>query len=162
MSAVRVESFSGRGGRPWKTISRRIAQIERECFGDDAFTSDELRSAFNAPQHLVVLLWESPGADDGVLVGYTQAEPRAVDTYYISNTAIAKSHQGRGLIKLLMDRLYADVSAAGARFIERDAAIANGYADMLVRVHAEDIVEIFDHDSQYGPQRFIRMRLPGP
>jgi ribosomal protein S18 acetylase RimI-like enzyme len=162
LSAVRVESFSGRGQRPWKTISRRIAEIERECFGDDAFTPDELRSAFNARQHLAVLLWDSPGSDDGVLVGYTQAEPRAADTYYISNTAIAKSHQGRGLIKLLMEQLYADLRAAGAVFVERDVAIPNGYADMLARVHARDILETFDHDSQYGPQRFIRMRIPEP
>ena len=162
MSAVRVESFSGRGRRQWNTISRRIAEIERECFVEDAFTADELRWAFNAPRHLAVLLWDGLASDGALLVGYTQAEPRAADTYYISNTAIAKSHQRRGLIKLLMERLYADVRAAGARFVERDVAIANGYADMLVRVHAADILETFDHDSEYGPQRFIRMRLPEP
>ena len=161
-SAVRVESFSGKGRRPWKTIGRRVAEIEREVFGEDAFTPDELRRAFTAREHVAVLLWDGPAPDEGVLVGYTQAEPRAADTYYISNTAIAKSHQGRGLIKLLMERLYADVRAAGARFVERDVAIANGYADMLVRVHSADILETFDHDSPYGPQRFMRMRVPEP
>ena len=75
---------------------------------------------------------------------------------------VAKSHQGRGLVKLLMDRLYADVRAAGARYIERDAAIANGYADKIVRFHAAHVLETLDHDSPYGPQRFIRMRLPEP
>ena len=161
MSVVRVESFSGIGPRPWNTIGRRIAEIEREVFGEDAFTPDELRRAFNARQNMVVLLWDGLASEERVLVGYTQAEPRSADTYYISNTAIAKSHQGRGLIKLLMERLYDDVRAAGARFVERDVAIANGYADMLVRVHSADILESFDHDSQYGPQRFIRMRIPG-
>lgn len=162
MSAVRVESFSGTGPRPWKTISRRVAEIERECFGEDAFSPEDLHRAFTARQHLAVLLWDVPPSEQGLLVGYTQAEPRAGDTYYISNTAIAKSHQGRGLIKLLMERLYADVRAAGARFIERDVAIGNGYADMLVRAHSADILETFDHDSEYGPQRFIRMRVPEP
>ena len=98
--------------------------------------------------------------DGPLLIGYTQAEPRGRGTYYIANTAIAKSHQGRGLVKLLMQRLYDDMRAAGARFIERDAAIANGYADAVVRAHGPDIVETFDHDSEYGPQRFIRMRVP--
>lgn len=161
MSDIRVESFSRRSKRPWNTITQRIVQIEREVFGQDAFSPDELRRAFTGRETLAVFLWD--GLGDGLLVGYTQAEPAsAADTYYISNTAIAKSYQGRGLIKLLMQRLYADIRAVGGRFIERDVAIANGYAEMLARVHAMDILEMFDHDSQYGPQRFIRMRVPEP
>lgn len=156
MSDIRVESFSRDGTRSWDSIKERIGEIEHEVFGDDAFSPDELRAAFNGRQSLAVLLW-----DGAVLVGYTQGGPaRATDTYYIANTAIAKSHQGRGLIRLLMDRLYADVRAAGAHFIERDAAIANGYADKIVRSHAADIVRTRDHDSPYGRQRFIRMRVP--
>lgn len=163
MSAVRVESFSGKDQRSWNTISRRIAQIERECFGQDAFSPNELRLAFNGRQSLAVLLWEGPASDGGRLIGYTQAQPAdAAETYYIANTAIVKSHQGRGLVKLLMDRLYADVRTAGARYIERDAAITNGYADKIVRFHATEVLETLDHDSPYGPQRFIRMRLPEP
>ncbi len=121
---------------------------------------NELRLAFNGRRSLAVLLWEGP-SERSRLIGYTQAQPADVpETYYIANTVIAKSHQGRGLVKLLMDRLYADVRAAGARFIERDAAIPNGYADKIVRFHATDVLETFDHDSPYGPQRFIRMRVP--
>lgn len=157
MSAIRVESFGRASARSWNTIGRRVRQIERECFGAGAFSADELRRAFTAPRNIAVLLW-----DGRVLVGYTQAEPRRPGTYYIANTVIAKSHQGRGLVTLLMRQLYADVRASGARFIERDAAIANGYADAVVRVHDADIVEHFDHDSEYGPQRFIRMRVPEP
>ena len=62
-----------------------------------------------------------------------------------------------------------DRSGAGAwdavqeriREIERDAAIANGYADKIVRFHAADVIRTRDHDSPYGRQRFIRMRVPG-
>jgi ribosomal protein S18 acetylase RimI-like enzyme len=151
-----VESYHAGGARSWASIARRIRQIERNCFGTGAFSADELRRAFNGRRHLAVLLW-----DGGTLIGYTQAGPsREPATYYIANTAIAKSHQGRGLVKLLMDRLYADVRAAGRRFIERDVATANGYADTVVRVHAADILATRDHDSEYGPQRFIRMRVP--
>ena len=157
MGEIRVESFSRDGARSWDSIKERIGAIEHEVFGDDAFSPDELRAAFNGPGSLAVLLW-----DGAALVGYTQAGPAdARDTYYIANTAIAKSHQGRGLIRLLMERLYADVRAAGAHYIERDAAIANGYADKIVRSHAADIVRTRDHDSPYGRQRFIRMRVPG-
>jgi len=152
---VRAESFD-RTARAWDRVRERVGEIEREVFGDDAFSPDELRAAFTGPKSLAVLL-----RDGTLLVGYTQAGPaRAPDTYYIANTAIAKSHQGRGLIRVLMERLYADVRAAGAHFIERDAAIANGYADKIVRFHAADIVRTRDHDSPYGRQRFIRMRLP--
>jgi GNAT superfamily N-acetyltransferase len=161
VSEIRVESFGRQSARSWNTIKQRVREIEGECFGEDAFSPGELQAAFNGRQNLAVLLWD--GTADGLLVGYTQAQPaRAADTYYIANTAIAKSHQGRGLIKLLMEQLYADVRAAGAHFIERDVAIANGYADMLMRVHAADILRTRDHDSPYGPQRFIRMRVPEP
>jgi ribosomal protein S18 acetylase RimI-like enzyme len=160
MCPIHVESWSRRSARPWSTIKDRIVELEHECFGEDAFNTNELRRAFNGRQSVVALLWEGH-SDGGRLIGYTQAQP-ADDpaTYYIANTAIAKSHQGRGLVRLLMDQLYADVRAVGARFIERDAAIANGYADKIVRFHAADVLETFDHDSPYGPQRFIRMRVP--
>ena len=161
MSDIRAESFSRVSPRSWSTVRQRIVEIERDVFGQDAFSPDELRRAFTGRETLAVLLWDGPG--DALLVGYTQAQLASdADTFYISNTAIAKSHQGRGLIKTLMERLYADIRAAGGRFIERDVAIANGYADMLMRVHAADILETFDHDSEYGPQRFIRMRVPDP
>jgi ribosomal protein S18 acetylase RimI-like enzyme len=151
---IRAESFDRRA-RDWNRIQARIVEIERECFGPGAFSSEELRRAFSATRGLAVVL-----LDGDRVVGYTYGERHASDTYYISNTAIAKSHQGRGLVKLLMERLYADARAAGARFIERDAAIGNGYADTLMRVHATEVIEAYDHDSPYGPQRFIRMRLP--
>lgn len=162
MSEIRVESWTRTSVHPWGRIKDQIAAIEQECFGEDAFSPNDLRLAFNARQSLVVLLWEGP-LDGGRLIGYTQAQPADdPETYYIANTVIAKSHQGRGLVKLLMDRLYADVRAAGARYIERDAAIPNGYADKIVRFHAPDVLETLDHDSPYGPQRFIRMRVPKP
>ena len=162
MGEIRVESFGRDTGRAWKTISRRIREIELECFGlHGAFSEDELRAMFTRRGSISVLLWDIPLAGEGVLVGYTQAEPREVGTYYIANTAITKTHQRRGLVRPLMERLYSDVRATGARFIERDAAIANGYADKIIRSHAADVLEAFDHDSPYGPQRFIRMRLPG-
>ena len=161
MAEIRAESWSRASTRPWSAIKDRIAELERECFGQDAFSPNELHLAFTARRSLVVLLFEERGAGGRTLIGYTQAQPGDdPETYYIANTVIAKSHQGRGLVKLLMDRLYADVRAAGARYIERDAAIANGYADKIVHFHAGDVLETLDHDSPYGPQRFIRMRLP--
>jgi ribosomal protein S18 acetylase RimI-like enzyme len=162
MDGIHAESWSRESTRSWSTIKNRIAELEHECFGEDAFSPNELHLSFNGRQSLVVLLWEGP-SDGGRLIGYTQAQPADdPETYYIANTAIAKSHQGRGLVKLLMDRLYADVRRAGARYIERDAAIPNGYADKIVRFHAADVLETLDHESPYGPQRFIRMRVPDP
>jgi ribosomal protein S18 acetylase RimI-like enzyme len=162
MDEIHAESWSRESTRAWSTIKQRIAELEDECFGEDAFSPNELRLSFNGRKSVVVLLWEG-NSDSGRLIGYTQAQPADdPETYYIANTAIAKSHQGRGLVKLLMDRLYADVRRAGARYIERDAAIPNGYADKIVRFHAADVLETLDHESPYGPQRFIRMRVPDP
>jgi ribosomal protein S18 acetylase RimI-like enzyme len=162
VSEIHVESWGRGSTRPWNTIKQRIVELERECFGQDAFSASELRLAFNGRDSLVVILWDGP-SEGGTLIGYTQAQPGDdPQTYYIANTVIAKSHQGRGLVRLLMDRLYADVRAAGARYIERDAAIANGYADKIVRYHAADVLKTLDHPSPYGPQRFIRMRVPEP
>src|SRR5712691_7066872 len=158
MSDIRVESFQRSSARAWDRVQQRIGEIEREVFGEDAFSPEELRAAFTGRENLAVLLW-----DAGVLIGYTQAGPaRARETYYIANTAIATSYQDRGLIRPLMERLYTEVRAAGAHFIERDAAIANGYADKIVRFHATDMIRTRDHESPYGRQRFIRMRVPGP
>lgn len=160
MGEIRAESWRRASTHPWDTIKHRIAELELECFGQDAFSSNELRLAFNGRHSLVALLWEDT-PEGNTLIGYTQAQPTDdPETYYIANTAIAKSHQGRGLVNLLMDQLYADVRAAGVRYIERDAAIANGYADKIVRFHAAHLLETFDHESPYGPQRFIRMRVP--
>lgn len=159
MAEIHAEAFDRTGALSWSEIGARVVEIEREVFGDDAFSAAELRGSFLRPRSIAALLVEGAG----FVVGYSYAAPaRARATYYISNTAIAKSYQGRGLVKLLMEKLYAGIRAAGARFIERDVAIANGYADMLTRVHAAEILETFDHDSEYGPQRFIRMRVPEP
>ena len=163
MGEIRAESWSRASTRPWSAIKDRIAELERECFGKGAFSPNELHLAFNARRSLVVLLFEERGADGSTLIGYTQAQPgEDSETYYIANTVIARTHQGRGLVRLLMERLYADVRAVGARYIERDAAIANGYADKIVRFHAADVLQTLDHESPYGPQRFIRMRVPEP
>jgi len=159
VTEIHAEAFDRTSALSWSEIGSRVAEIEREVFGEDAFSAEELRGSFLRARSVAALLVE--GRD--FVVGYTYAAPaRARATYYISNTAIAKSYQGRGLVKLLMERLYARIRAAGARFIERDVAIANGYADMLARVHAAEILETFDHESEYGPQRFIRMRVPEP
>ena len=80
MSETRAESFD-RTARSWDRVRERIGEIEREVFGDDAFSPDELRAAFTGPKSLAVLL-----RDGTVLVGYTQAGPPALRTPITSRT----------------------------------------------------------------------------
>jgi hypothetical protein len=147
----------------WDEVKVAITEIEALCFGDKAWPRQRLAQEFNRATRIVILLWAADEADP---IGYTVAEPwPAYDgqkTAYIGNTAIHPSHHGRGAVALMLRALYHELRAEGYAFVERDAAVANGYAWNIVK-HAlatGDLIEQRPHDSSYGPQLFIRMRVP--
>ena len=143
-----------------------IVGLEREAFGHGAFSEGYLAGEFTAPENAVILLVDPD--NDGVL-GFTLAGPvewidpqRLSDnaTAYVSDTIIAQAWRGQGLVGVLMDALEQELRNRGYRFMERDAAIAHGYADKVARHYKERIV-LMDgpHDSEWGPQVFFRIRL---
>lgn len=80
-------------------------------------------------------------------------------TAYVSDTVIAPAYRGRKLVGKLTGRLIEELASRGFEFVERDAAMANGYADNIIKSNQDRIVFAGEpEESEYGPQRFIRMR----
>ena len=40
---IHAESWTRESGRSWNAIKERMAELEHECFGEDAFSPNELR-----------------------------------------------------------------------------------------------------------------------
>lgn len=95
---------------------------------------------------------------EGKLDPEREAESR--ETAHIVDTAIETSYQGCGLIGLLMEVLERELRSAGYLYLEREAAIANGYAAKIERAYAGRILEQDGpFESEWGLQIFFRIRL---
>jgi|SRR5581483_6196849 len=127
----------------WQHVRERIVQIEQENFGDGAYSEEELSEAFANPNNTTVVLYDVYGN----VIGYSYAIPitkyypkrkkEIRETVFIDSTAIDKKQQGKGNVGILIDKLEDELKAKGFRYIERTAAVPNGYADAL-----KDITEI--------------------
>lgn len=162
VAAVHRPSWPG-----WLRIRADIVRIENEQFGEGAFDEEYLAYEFTRPVNTVVLLRD---AITGTVVGFTYAVPvgeidpdrerESGETAYICDTVLDGAHQGMGLVARLMRVLENELRVRGYRFIERDAAVGNGYAAAIERAYGDRIVGQGEpHDSEYGPQTFFRIRL---
>ncbi len=148
----------------WNKVKKDILRIEGECFGEEGYDEETFRKDFSKSSATIVLLRSS-----GLIIGYTYALSVNVErplrwlerneTALVASTAITSDYQHRGLVRELIGKLEEELKGKGFKFIERDAAIANGYADSIQRHYGRRIVESHDHKSKYGPQRFFRIRL---
>jgi ribosomal protein S18 acetylase RimI-like enzyme len=133
---------------------------------DDIVVAPSFRDMVLDPNHTIVVLREQ-----GTIVGFSLAIPigemdpsrtgESVDTAYIYYTAIEPTHQGQGYVGQIMDQLIASLRQKGYRYIERDAVIANGYADKIEKRYGDAIVTQYDHNHfpEFGPERFFRIDL---
>lgn len=162
--------------RPWNTVKRDIATIDRLQFGDQAFTEKVLRMLLTHPDSTAVVLIHA--LSDRV-IGFTQAFPTELiyesyypeyylnelgreareDTAYIGNTAIHPKHMGKHLVGPMMKLLEKELLARGFTHVERDASTNNSYADNIRKNYRDRIEEEQLHASEYGPQVFFRIRL---
>lgn len=138
----------------WSVIKDDIVRIERECFGDNGYSKARLKRDFEDPTSVVVLM---EAAHEGRVIGYTYARPKedSIDTAEIYSTAILPAFQDRGYLGLMMGRLERELQHKGFKYIERDAAIENGYADSIEKHYGNRVVAKRDHGSVYGQQRFF-------
>lgn len=166
MDTIHAERFNS-ARTSWTAIRRDILRIERQQFGDGAFDEEYLREVFEDPQTVAVLLLEGPSRH---LVGFSCAIPEGMldperkaeshETAHVVDTAIETAHQGRGLVGLLMTVLERELRSVGYRYLEREAAVANGYAGKIARAYAGRIVEqCGPFESEWGRQVFFRIRL---
>lgn len=147
---------------PWGDVRGDIKEVEERCFPRFQFQEEVLRKDFTNPDNIVVLL----RLDATRIIGYTYAEPyskreRHQSTAWVTSTAIHPDYQGKHLPAVLLGKLDDELRARGFDFMERDAVIANGYADKLERHYKKQIVEKYEERSrEFGERvRFLRIRL---
>jgi hypothetical protein len=158
----------------WLRVSNRVNAIERQAFGTMGFDEEFLKEDFIHPDTTVVLLKDNIRNE---LIGYTYAKPVMIcypeddvfsdrplrtDTAYIFSTAICKEEQGKGYVGILMKELEYELWNKGFRYLERDAAVENGYADKIRKVYKGRIIKEHTHDSEFGKQVYFRIRLLPP
>lgn len=157
----------------WDRVAQDILKIEKAAFGEEeAFEDERSQKLYSNPKNTYVLLRDNSGA----AIGYTCAtriyddevpdhhnpQNRLDDkeTAYIMSTGILPEHQGERLVVPLLNALEEELRKRGYKFVERDAAISNGYAESLLKANKDRVIEWYDRvDPVYGPQRYFRMRL---
>ncbi|OLC54257.1 MAG: hypothetical protein AUH85_12160 [Chloroflexi bacterium 13_1_40CM_4_68_4] len=75
---------------------------------------------------------------------------------------IAKRYRSKARVALLGRALEREANRRGYRYLTRDAAIANGYADAIERAYLGRVLERRDHPSPYGRQRYLKIALRPP
>jgi len=162
-------------GDGWRAASRLIHPLEVETFGDQAFNLDEVEDSLQQPKTVLVI-----AKDGGKLVGFTYAVPVSYtkvemidieredggkETAYIYDTVVSADHRGKKITPRMMDLLLPALQKEGFRFVERDTAVDSGYADQVQRHYEQRDLMIKagpEHTSQWGTQRFMRMKIPTP
>jgi ribosomal protein S18 acetylase RimI-like enzyme len=135
-------------------VGSGVTRVELDAFGTRAFRSKVLQAAIANPTHLVVTLHD---ATDRVF-GFLWVEPRE-GAGYLADIAIENRCRGKRLLGIMMSAAEEEMTRAGYRFLELDAAVENEFADKLERHYRDRIAAVRDHSSSYGPQRFIRITL---
>jgi len=140
----------------WGDIKGEILELEDECFGGQAFPESKLESIFNNPESIIVLLKR-----EGKIIGFSSALPdRDVEgAVYIYTTEIHPDEQGKGLVTSIVSLLENEARKRGYKFLTRNAAIGNGYAGKIQKNYEGRILETYENDSEYGPQRYFKIAL---
>ncbi|HSW97306.1 MAG TPA: GNAT family N-acetyltransferase [Candidatus Saccharimonadales bacterium] len=151
---------------PFETIEDDLVAMEKEAFGFEGYNEDILRGRFTNPETTAVIIRTS----EGKVIGYTYATPidgpgmpranERKEVAYVARTVIDKAYRKKGLITTLIDPLEAKLKEKGYKYIERHAAVSNGYADKIQKHYAGRIEAIQDIENPYyGSQRFFRIKL---
>lgn len=106
----------------------------------------------------MVVVLRAPG---GEVAGFITAIPDASTpgALYVEDTLVDVPYRGRRLVALMSRALEDEARRRGYRYLTRDAAVRNGYADKLERAYAGRVLERYDHPSPYGPQRYLKIAL---
>jgi ribosomal protein S18 acetylase RimI-like enzyme len=140
----------------WADIREDILQLEDECFPGQGIPEEELESTFDDPHNIIVLLRK--GAK---IVGFSAAIPdeSVQGAVYIETTEIHPDEQGKGYVASIMNVLENEARTRGYTFLTRNAAVGNGYADKIQKNYGERISQTYENDSEYGPQRYFKIKL---
>jgi len=144
-------------GHGVSSLIRIFAAMERHEWGAQAFDPGYFRARLADPRSVVLVLRTPRRAVAGFMIATPDDDvPRAL---FVEDTLIAKRHRGKRRVALLARALEREANRRGYRYLTRDAAIANGYADAIDRAYAGRILERRDHPSPYGRQRYFKIAL---
>ena|SRR2546422_5635574 len=144
-------------GRGLASLARTFAAMERREWGDKAFDFGYFRARLADPHAVIVVLRTARGVPAGFMIAVPDDASRGA--LFIEDTLIAKRYRGKGHVALLGRAIEREGKARGYRYLTRDAAVANGYADAIERTYRGRVLERRDHPSPYGKQRYFKIAL---
>ena len=83
------------------------------------------------------------------------------ETAHIMNVAIVPEHQGKGNVGVLMQKMEEALKNRGVKYLTRDSAVENGYADKIQKHYADRIIKdkVYEQMSPWGIQRHFEIEL---
>jgi GNAT superfamily N-acetyltransferase len=160
-----AEVFDNNPSR-WMEIKENIVSLEKEAFEEEPFTAETLEADFLDPQNIIVLL---KGIESEEIIGFAYAKPSESETEdspakpggtaWMWDTVIQKEYRGRGLLGVIMSVLEEELKTRGFKYLERNALVANNFAENISKYYKDRIIKTFSLDSRWGPQVFFRIKL---
>ena len=140
----------------WSDVREDILELEKLCFGENAFDESSLEASFENPKSIVVTLNREKS-----IIGFSVGVPDRKDAsaIHIYTIEIHPEEQGNGYVASILNALEEEARKRGYTFLTQHAMIENGYADKISKNYHDAIVETHDRDSEYGPQRFFKIAL---
>lgn len=83
--------------------------------------------------------------------------PDIHNTAYITDAVLKKS--GSGMLRKLAQMLEEILTSKGYKFADMDATTAGGLSDFILENYKDKIVLQEEHDSEYGRQVFIKIKI---
>ena len=150
MISVEIASMSSN----WETFGKQILLIEQEVFAEKAFSEEMLRSDISDSKAILAVL-----KNVDTIIGFAYALPEEKNVSCVVDIAILKDYQKKGLVAILMHSLEAELKKNGYEYITEHAMVENGYADKITKNYSSRIIETRDFVSEYGKQRYFKIRL---
>src|SRR3989338_6170917 len=150
-----VEVFDIKKAR-FDDVKDDVMKIEGLAIDGKGYEEDIMREDFENPQAVIILLRNK---DSQQIIGYVDATPASEEVINIDSTALNPEYQRYGLVWEMMKELDEELKKRGYKYMTRDAKIEGGYAASVERFYGERIVEKSDHDSDYGPQRYMKIKF---
>lgn len=141
----------------WETAGTEIAEIEKLCFGNEAYSEERLKAEIESLDTVTVIL----KTKEGQIIGFSYARPDAAvpGSALIYTTDIHPLYQGRGLVGEIMGTMEGELRKKNFSFMTRHCGVSSGYADKVQKHYGNRIVETYDRESRFGPQRFFKIKL---
>lgn len=87
------------------------------------------------------------------------SNPDIESTAYITDLAFERSGMAGGGVKSITGILLSELKKNNYSFVEMDATTNFGLAESIKKDFGDYVIESTEHDSEYGPQVFFRMKI---